>query len=159
MSPNNAITETSRCSQLVKDQPKRGVSTDHSVNVAASAALANPHSSSKDAIAATLDGMRSLNPADAIEVALSAQILTANTTRPWNWIGGPGSPIRASRSGRNSWPWRIGRPEDQQAGKPSPDTSMRSQAPERLALPKTPDAGLDAVQPPRRRSRKRRSER
>jgi hypothetical protein len=79
MAPKNALPDTCRSSDGVDEAEHNGGKSknDYTRNVIVSAALANP-SSSHEASAVTLEGMLSLKPADAIETALSAQILTAN---------------------------------------------------------------------------------
>jgi hypothetical protein len=80
MTDKNALSDTVRSEGRNEPENSGGNSpSDYDKNVMASAALANP-SSSEEAAAVTLQGMLSLKPADAIETALSAQVLTANDT-------------------------------------------------------------------------------
>jgi hypothetical protein len=79
MTTKLALAENSRSSDVVDERENSGGknNNDYMTNVIVSAALASP-SRSKEASAVTLQGMLSLKRADAIETALSAQILTAN---------------------------------------------------------------------------------
>jgi hypothetical protein len=81
MSRKYALPDTRHSSEAKGEPDKDGSqnASDYTMNVIASAALASPYLSSQEA-AVRCDGVRSLKPADAIEIALAAQIVTANDT-------------------------------------------------------------------------------